>query len=126
MLPPDYRWEIEPERELLYLYGLMPYPRHGASCSRRPGGGGVLLHWGVRQLPHQRLFATLEGARAFAEAWAAKWDSEIRRVIKEQAHDPYDVCSPSPEVAKAAASRDLFRRRGPRKDWWKKDQPGQA
>lgn len=126
MLPPDCRWKVEPERELLYLHGFALYPSRCAGCSPLPGGGGVLLHWGVRQLPHQRIFATMEGAKAFAEAWACKWDAEIRRVIKDQAHDPYDVRPPSPEVTQEAARRDLSRRRGRMKDWWKSKQPDQA
>jgi len=120
MQPPGYRWECSRERELLYLDGVMPFPCRCAGINPLLGGGGVLLHWGVRHLPHQRLFATAEGAKDFAEAWASKWDAEIRRVIKEQAHDPYGVRPPSPEMAKEAASRDLARRRGHRKDWWKR------
>lgn len=125
MLPPDYRWERDSEREILYLDGVAPYAHRCAGFSPLPGGGGVLLHWGIRDMPKQRILATTEGARRFAEAWACKWDAEIRRVIVHKQHDPYDVRPPSPEVTKEAASRDHARRRGHNKNWWK-EKSGQS
>lgn len=82
----------------------------------------MLLHWGVRDcIPNQRAMATAEGAKRFAEAWAIKWDAEIRRhVANKGAGDRWKP--PPEEVSKAAASRDLARRRGSGRKTWFKDQ----
>lgn len=126
MLPPDYRWEPLWEGQGLYLHGVKDFRCRCAWWEPLPGGGGVLLHWGVRDcLPNQRTLATPAGATRFAEAWATKWDAEIRRHVAEKGKG-YSLAPPSPEVAQAAASRDLFRRRGHRKEWWRKKQPNQA
>lgn len=122
MLPPDYRWEPLWEGQALILRGVAPYPCRCANWAPLPGGGGFVLHFGVRDgLPQQRTFATEAGAIRFAEAWALKWDAEIRRVVANKGNTAYDAHSPSPEVAKEAATRDHARRKGRRKDWWKTD-----
>jgi len=74
-------------------------------------------------MPNQRTLATPEVAKRFAEAWASKWDAEIRRIVGNKSTGAYAVSSLSPEVAKEAASRDLARRRGHPKDWWKELTP---
>lgn len=119
MLPLGYRWEEQWGGQALYLDGVAPYPCRCAYWSPLPGGGGVLLHWGVRDcMPNQRAMATAEGATRFAEAWAIKWDAEIRRHVGNKGAG--DRWKPPPEeISKAAATRDLFRRKGHRKNWWK-------
>ena len=119
MLPPGYRWEEQWGGQALFLDGVAPYPCRCAYWSPLPGGGGVLLHWGVRDcMPNQRTMATAEVATRFAEAWAIKWDAEIRQHVANKGAG--ERWSPPPEeVSKAAASRDLFRRKGHRKNWWK-------
>jgi hypothetical protein len=119
MLPSDYRWEEQWGGQALFLDGVAPYPCRCAYWAPLPGGGGILLHWGVRDgMPNQRVFATEGGAMRFVEAWAAKWDTEIRKIVANKGRD-YDVGVPAPGVVKEAASRDYARRRGHRKDWWK-------
>ena len=104
----------------MVLHGVAPYPCRCANWTPLQGGGGFVLHFGVRDgLPQQRTFATEVGATRFAEAWAIKWDVEIRKVVANKGNTAYDVRSPSPEVAREAASRDYARRRGHRKDWFK-------
>ena len=120
MLPPDYRWEPLWDGQALILHGVASYPCRCANWAPLPGGGGFVLHFGVRDcLPQQRTFATEVGATRFAETWAIKWDTEIRRVVANKCNTAYDVRPPSPEVAKEAASRDFARRRGHNKKWWK-------
>ena len=55
--------------------------------------------------------------KKFAEAWVMKWDSEIRSVVANKGAG-FGWVPPSEEVSRQAASRDLFRRRGHRKNWW--------
>lgn len=77
------------------------------------------MNWGVRDcLPKQRTLATPEGAARFAEAWAIRWDAEIRQIVANK-NKGYEVVLSSPQASAAAASRDFARRRGGRKDWWK-------
>ena len=119
MLPPDYRWEEQSDGMALCLDGVAQYPYRCANWAPKQGGGGVLLHCGVRDcLPNQRVFSSAGIAIKFAESWATKWDAEIRRIVRNKGLG-YRVAPITPEVAREAAQRDYKRRHGSRKNWWK-------
>lgn len=119
MLSPGYRWEELWGGQGLYLVNVLPYPYRCAYWAPMPGGGGILLHWGMQDcLPKQRILATSEGAIRFAEAWAIKWDEKIREHVRNKGvGDPWSQPSTvSAEELAASASRDRARSSGRR---WK-------
>lgn len=117
MLPPDYRWEELGGGRALYLDGVVPHPYRCAEWGTIPGG--VMLHWGVRDCrPNQRHFSSEQVATKFAEAWALKWDSDIRSIVANKGQS-YGVAPITEQVSREAASRDYKRRHGRRKNWWR-------
>jgi hypothetical protein len=58
--------------------------------------------------------ATKEGAKRLAEAWALKWDADIRRLIQNKGAGE-NWTPPSAEVTRLAALSDSARRRGRKK-----------
>lgn len=89
MLPADFQWQSYMDSQALYLGG-----RIIATYSQRPGAPFALayLHCGTARLTG-RTFRSEQASHAYLEAWARKWQQELRQeygltVPAQQAQHP--------------------------------------
>lgn len=68
--------------------------------------------------PHYKFMATGEGSRRYVEAWAVKWEAEIRAL---PVSSPFGHLAGSPDAVQTAeaSKSDYARRHGSRRCWWK-------
>ncbi|RYG84877.1 MAG: hypothetical protein EON59_13130 [Alphaproteobacteria bacterium] len=113
MLPQGFEWRpyIEGEPALYLLDTQLAYVTHTQ-------GGTWRIGFVAKGTPHYRFMGSQEAAQRFVEAWAVKWEAEVRRLVGSKARSE-KWNPPSPEESRLAASRDLARRKRHRKNWFK-------
>lgn len=107
MLPADFYWQTYIDGPGLYVKG-----RLVATITRVTNGYRITTTPGSRP-PWHHFMKTEEGSRRYLEAWATKWEAQIRgsssSAILGMGHLAMD---PDPKATKEAATREWYRRRG--------------
>ena len=106
MLPQGFEWRPHTNGEpALFAGGVM------LAYVTETQAGTWRIGFLAKGTPHYHFMASREGAQRYVEAWARKWEAEIRG-LPVCSPFPYMQGAPDPAQTAAAATNDNARRRG--------------